>query len=238
MLYFPIFQRSIRSYCFNKSYATQHQRKLKNKNRNYFYENYCFHEFLVITCLAGQATLTISASLNQTSHGQWFVWWFPTRGITYFFTDTQNTTERVEEKNKQTNMNLGQLQVQEGGSLCDTFVQLSVHLQAIAGMYFVQNFHKVIRNADSSLDCLASIFWLCPSLDSYLKPTVLFCLPLSTALSVFSGTFFPSSTSGHMGDLALRPFVQVLCQNRQRDSLTGANTNGNECYLLCHILNE
>ena len=42
--------------------------------------------------------------------------------------DTLNTTERVEEKNKRTNMNFGQLQVQEGGSLCDTFVQLSMHL--------------------------------------------------------------------------------------------------------------
>ena len=53
---------------------------------------------------------------------------FPSRGITHFFTDTQNTTKRVEEKNKQTSMGLGQLQVQEGGSLWDTFVQLSVHL--------------------------------------------------------------------------------------------------------------
>ena len=58
----------------------------------------------------------------------------PTRGITYFFTNTQNTTERVKE-NKRTNTGMGQLQVQEGGSLYDTFVQLSVHLQSIAGMY-------------------------------------------------------------------------------------------------------
>ena len=38
---------------------------------------------------------------------------FPTWGITYFFTDTRNTTERVEEKNKWTNTDLGQLQAQE-----------------------------------------------------------------------------------------------------------------------------
>ena len=55
------------------------------------------------------------------------IYWFPTRGITHFFTDTQNTTERVEEKNKRTNTDLGQLQVQEDG-VCDTVVQLSVNL--------------------------------------------------------------------------------------------------------------
>ena len=75
----------------------------------------------------------------------------------------------------------------------------------------------------------------CPSPDSYLKPNVLFCLPFSTD-SVFSGTFLPSSTSGLAGDLALRPFVWVSRQNRQRDSRTGAHTNGNECYILCHTI--
>ena len=43
----------------------------------------------------------------------------PTRGITHFFMDTQNTTERVEEKDKRTNTGLGELQALEGGSLCD-----------------------------------------------------------------------------------------------------------------------
>ena len=40
--------------------------------------------------------------------------------LPHFFTDTQSTTERVEEKNKRTNTDLGQLQVQEG-KVCDTF---------------------------------------------------------------------------------------------------------------------
>ena len=39
----------------------------------------------------------------------------------------------VEEKNKRTNADLGQFQAREG--VCDPFVQLSVHLQAIAGVY-------------------------------------------------------------------------------------------------------
>ena len=70
----------------------------------------------------------------------------------------------------------------------------------------------------------ASFCWVCPSLDSYLKPTVLFCPPLSTALSVFSKTFLLSFASG----LVLRPFLWVLHQNRLTDPLSGANTNGNE----------
>ena len=41
----------------------------------------------------------------------------------------QNKTKSVEEKNKRTNTGLGQLQVQEGGSLGDTFMQLSVDLR-------------------------------------------------------------------------------------------------------------
>ena len=40
------------------------------------------------------------------------------------------------------NTDLVQLQAQEGGSLGDTFVQLSVHLRAIAGVYFARNSHK------------------------------------------------------------------------------------------------
>ena len=181
----------------------------------------------------------ISASLNQTTHGQWFVQWFPTRDITHFFTDTQNTTERVEEKNKWTNTDLGQLQVQEGGSLWDNFVQLSKHYQAIMGVNFVWNFHKVIRHADS-LDYPASIFSLPLSADCVLLWTAISSRPFSStllcqlALSVFSGTFLPSSISDLVRDLTLRPFVWVSHQNRQRDSLTDANTNRNECYLLYH----
>ena len=53
----------------------------------------------------------------------------------HFFTDTQNTTERVEEKNKRTNTDLGQLQAREKG-VCDTFVQLSMHSQAMTGVYW------------------------------------------------------------------------------------------------------
>ena len=158
---------------------------------------------------------TISASLNQTTHGHWFIQWFPTRGITHFFTATQNTTERVKVKNKRRNTGLGQLQALEGLSLCDTFVQLSVHLQAITGVYFSQNFLKATRNTDSSLDYPTSIFSLPPSADCVLLCTAIWSRLFSSALlclltlSVFSGTFLHSSTSGIVGALVLWLFVGV-----------------------------
>ena len=51
-------------------------------------------------------------------------------------------------KNKRTNTVLGQLLAQVGVSLCDTFVLLSVHLQAIVGVYFARNFYKATNNVD------------------------------------------------------------------------------------------
>ena len=47
------------------------------------------------------------------------------RGYFTFFTDTESTTERVEEKNKRTNTDLGQLQAQESG-VCETFLSLEI----------------------------------------------------------------------------------------------------------------
>ena len=44
--------------------------------------------------------------------------------ITHFITDTQITTERVEEKDKRTNTDLGQLQAQEE-KICDTVHSVS-----------------------------------------------------------------------------------------------------------------
>ena len=170
--------------------------------------------------------------------------WFlspPSRGITHFFTATQSTTERVEEKNKRTNTDLGQLQAQERVSLWHcTFCELT-------WAYTRTKFSQATSNTDifsrwltglcrstglsshlsdfcwlSSLlkqpSSTASFWWLCPSLDSYLKPTGLFSFLFSTALSVFSLTFLPSSTSGLPGDLALRPFVCVSRSKIQRFS--------------------
>ena len=63
------------------------------------------------------------------------------------------------------------------------------------------------------------------------------CLPLLSVVDCFFPssfvnsplcllwTFLSSSTSGVAADLELKPFVWVLCQNRQRDCLTGAHAH-------------
>ena len=118
----------------------------------------------------------------------------PTRGITHFFTDTQNTTERVEEKNKRTNTELDQLQEQERGSLwhcafCELtwactrtkFWHLALVNPASVGQ---QVLAVVFLTSVDSLLCPAFIFSLPPSADCVLLWTAissrLFCPPLST----------------------------------------------------------
>ena len=131
-------------------------------------------------------------------------------------------------KNKWTNTGLGQLQLQERASLCDTFVQISVHLRAFAGVYFARNFHKVTRNDLWLSSLIASFCRPGPSLDSCHRPTVLFCLPLSTDSLCL---LWDLSSLLHFRSYG-RSHPQALCV----DSLTGPNTNGNECYLLYHNL--
>ena len=142
----------------------------------------------------------------------------------------------MKEKNKRTNTGLGRPQAPEGRSLCDNFVQLSEHLQAIVGVYFARNFYKATKNTDIFSCCLTrsllvnrseqSPFWLLltlfsalpPSSDCLLLPTVSFpglpyqagwsLLPsvVNSILSVFPGIFLFSSTSGLAGDLTIKPY--------------------------------
>ena len=159
----------------------------------------------------------------------------PTRGITHFFMDTQNTTERMEEKNKRTNTDLGQLQLQEGGSLRDTFVQLSEHLQAIAGEYLRKTSTEPLGMLTHLLTVLSALLL---SFHCLLLLTVSFSGQLSQANCSLLLSFinwlcllwdFPS-----LPDFQSHA-VWVSRQNRQRDPLSGAKTNRNECYPLCHI---
>ena len=87
------------------------------------------------------------------------------------------------------------------------------------------------------LHLLTAFFrWLWYSLDSCVKPTSLSC-HFSTPLSVFFRTLLPSYTSGLAGDLVLRAFEWVSRQNRQRDRLISANTNGNELLrIVSHMI--
>ena len=95
------------------------------------------------------ANPTISASLNHS----WpvihlvfcflFVFFFSSlaRGISHFFTDTQSTTERVEETNKH---ELGLAPSARGGSLWH-FLCI---LWANANVYLIKNSHKASSKAD------------------------------------------------------------------------------------------
>ena len=121
----------------------------------------------------------------------------------------------MEEKNKRTNIDLGQHQAPQGGSLCDT-VQSVIYRERV----LERNSHKPLTML-TSVDCV--LLW---SVISSRLFSSAFLYQLT--LSVFSGTFRPSSTSGLVGDLALRSFVWVSHENRQKDSLSGANTNGNK----------
>ena len=153
---------------------------------------------LLHLCQYPPADPTISATLNHSLPVIHLVV-FLARGISHFFTDTQSTTEKVEEKNKQTNTDLGHLQVQEAGMSMWHFLYI---LWANASVYSSENSHKANSNADlfsrvgqhglwksTGLSSrLSDICWLVSSLlDSHLPDwlvllTGLFCYLLLTVL--------------------------------------------------------
>ena len=123
--------------------------------------------------------------------------------------DTQNTTERVEEK--RTNKHgLGLAP----STRREKFVQLSVHLQAIASMYSSETPTKSpgILTHLLTLSNPASQFTGSSSRLSRLSAS-----PVLSPLD--SRTFLPSSSSGLVGNLTHKPFVWVSRQNRQRNLL-------------------
>ena len=172
-----------------------------------------------------QPTPTISASLNQTTHSQWFIQWFPTRGITHFIT----YTERVREKEQMIKHRLGSDPSARKASLCDDFVQLFVHLWTIVDVYFARNFYK-------ATNLFLTVFSHCllQTVFPLDKPTVLLCPALSNAFSVFSRAFLSSSTSGVAGDLVLNPLCG-FCAKTDKEIIwvTPTQTKTN-CYASCH----
>ena len=143
----------------------------------------------------------------------------------------------MEEKNKRTNTNLGQLQAKKR-EFCDTLHSLCICRLSQACIWR-ETSTKASRNANSSL----TIFPHCLLLtvlphDCYLTPTGLFsvvdCISPSSFVnwpSVFSGTFLSSSTSGLVGDFEFSPLSgfrakadkEILWQTRAH---TPNTTNG------------
>ena len=134
-----------------------------------------------------------------------------------------------EKKNKRTNTGLGQLQAQEEESLCDTFMQLFVH-------FFYKEALGMLTHLWLSSPT-ASLCWLSPPLDCYLKPTVFLCPALSTgSLSLFSGTFLPSSTSGLAEDLVLSLLSGFRAKTDKEIIWVAPTQTETNCYTLCLII--
>ena len=117
----------------------------------------------------------------------------------------------MEEKNKRTNTGLGQLQEQKGGSLCDTFVQLSKHLQAITGKYLRETFTKPLGMQTHLLSVFSDLF---PSSHYLLLPTVSFSGQLSPADCSLLPSFVNWRSLSSLGPsfpLPLRSHAQALC---------------------------
>ena len=77
-----------------------------------------------------------------------------------------------------------------------------------------------------TLPSAATCLWSSPFLDSYLMTALGSCLFSSSSL---------------IGNLPCKPFVWVLCQNRQRNPLTGAHPHPhpqNECPPSCQTMHK
>ena len=145
---------------------------------------------------------------------------------------------RWKKKNKQTNKHgLGSAPSARKG-VCDTLHSPCICRLLQAGILRKIS-TKATRNVNSSLTILSHSLLLLTvlPLDCYLAPTGLFYPPLSTDCLLWdlpSLLHFRSRRRSHP-----QSFVWVSRQNRQRDRLSGANTNGNKLlHTVSHCLTE
>ena len=160
------------------------------------------------------------------------------RGYLTIFTGTQHTTERVEEKNKQTNKHgLGSAPSARKGEVYDTFcafceltracTQVKTLTKPLAMLTSSHVGQSGLCRSTGLSSCLSdfcsSLFSaLLSSPDCLLLPTGLCCSLLLTAFSWDLPSLIYFWSQG-------RSWVQALWQNRQRDSLTGTHTHRNGC---------
>ena len=101
-------------------------------------------------------------------------------------------------------------------------------------MYLARNFYKTTKNANSSLTVFSHCLLLPTILSGELPQADWSLLPCSVnRLSLSSlGPFFP-----HPLPVLQEISPSVLCVDRQRDHLSGTNTNGNELlHIMSHLL--
>ena len=122
---------------------------------------------------------------------------------------------RWKKKNKRTNTDLGQLQAQEREfvTLCNLRALVDYRRRVLCAKLLQKPLGMLTHLWLSSLT--ASFSW--PSfpwtaISSRLSSSVFSC---RQTLCIFSGTFLPSSTSGLVGGLAVRPFMWVCVAPKQ-----------------------
>ena len=147
-------------------------------------------------------------------------------GISHFFTDTQLTTERMKEKkNKQSCAWVSSKR--KKGEVGDTFVELFMHLQAIARVYSRKTSTKplgmltdllgLVNTASVGQQVQTVDFLTSP--DCSLPPSVFFSWLTSFCLLPPADnleTFLLSSSFGLVGDLPCKRLAWVSRQNIQR----------------------
>ena len=174
----------------------------------------------------------------------------PTKGITHFITDTQSTTERVEEKEQTDKHGLGSAPSARKG-VCDTVHSLCICRLSPACILCetsTKSTNNALVNPASVGQQVLAVAFL-TFVDSLLCPTSIFsCLLQLTVsypeqLSQADWSLLPSVLNCSLclfsdlpslvhfrsrGKSRPQSFVWVSRQNRQRDRLSGANTNENE----------
>ena len=147
-----------------------------------------------------------------------------------FFTDTQSTTQRVEEKNKWTNTNLGQLQAQKWG-VCDTFYAFCELTRACTQ---AKNLIKPLAIL-TYLPCPAFISVNCLILSTGLSCSLLLTVSFSFLLPTHLSDF-PSLILLVSWEISCASPLSGFCAKTDEDSLTGTYTDPhNECLTSCHM---
>ena len=116
------------------------------------------------------------------------------------------------------------------------YVTLLCRFLSICRLSLACIWRETSRKPQGMLTHLCLLLLIVLPLDSYLKPTVLLCPALSTALSVFSRTFLPSSTSVLAGDLALSPLCGFRAKTDKEIVWVAPTQTETNRYASCHII--
>ena len=162
------------------------------------------------------------------------------RGISHFFTNTQNTQPRgwKKKKNKQSRAWVSARMEKSVTLLCILWANASVYSNETPTkpLGLLTHFLALVNPASSNVFLDRQLPQLLSTgLFSWLVCSAHFPRLLCPA-DCLTRAFLPSSSSSLVGDLARKPFLWASRQNRQRNLLTGTytHTHRNECHRSCH----